>query len=165
MWEGFWLTCLTLHILPCFLSRSGCVVGNSLWETILLYQSAMYRHPSGPNSMFTGRNQSSLLVTRSSRCSADTLPSGFLTIRTALIELVIGFARNATFANSDGKLPEPSSAKAKPDMPVPPTRKSWRAGTNGWYGRNRSFPIPGKLDPGSIGATEYPKSLASVPYH
>src|SRR5690606_20694573 len=81
---------------PWLLSLSGWVVGNSLWEMILLYQSAIYKAPSGPNSIFTGRNQSSSDVNKSGKCSDAMLPSGFLMILTALIVLVIGLAKKAT---------------------------------------------------------------------
>src|SRR5690606_30439016 len=137
----------------------------SLWEIILLYQSATYKHPSGPNSIFTGLNQSSFDVKKSGRCSAETEPSSFRTILTAFIALVIGFAMKATSFHSLGKLPSLSSAKARLDIPVPPTRNLCNSGIHGWYGRRRSLPIPGKPVPISIGTTEYPRSLASCPYH
>src|SRR5690606_26644793 len=98
---------------------------------ILLYQSAMYNAPSGPNSILTGRNQSSFDVSKSGKCSEVTLPSGCRIILTALIALVIGFAKNATSLHSSGKDPSVSSAKAVPEIPVPPTRKSCRGGIQG----------------------------------
>ncbi|MNY58979.1 hypothetical protein D3C86_1953780 [compost metagenome] len=91
----------------------------------------MYRQPSGPNSIFTGLNQSSSEVSKSGKCVAETVPSAFLTTFTELTELVIGLARNATSRNASGNEPDASSANAVPEMPVPPTRNECNAGING----------------------------------
>src|SRR5690606_34897616 len=109
---------------PCFLSRSGCDVGTSLCDTILLYQSAMYRYPSGPNPILTGRNQSSSETNRSSKCSVSMDPSGLRLKRMQLIELVMGLARNPTSRHSAGKPCFSSSENASPESPVPPTRNA-----------------------------------------
>ena len=75
---------------PWDLSRRGSRKSTSPCWMIGLYQSAMYRQPSGPNSILTGRNQSSLEVRKSGRCVPVTLPSSLRVILTQLMAEVMG---------------------------------------------------------------------------